>query len=46
MNYKYTPISFAIIFVALLLSFNLEAKDATPDPVTWEKNVKTCMMRM
>ena len=43
MNYKYTPISFAIIFVALLLSFNVEAKDATPDPVTWEKNVKTLL---
>ena len=29
--------------MVLLLSFNLEAKDATPDPVTWEKNVKSLL---
>ena len=40
MNYKYTQ-SLFLLSVALFLFSTGQAKDATPDPVTWKNSVKT-----
>ena len=43
MKIKYISLYFVFILGTLLLPLSLEAKDVAPEPVTWEKNVKSLL---